>query len=483
MTYKKTKKTYLILLVILGLVLIFIVVFNKGRLIKEVRIEEKNNNLLKVMITVKFKSASVKNIQFWDVMRPYDKSSVSPYYKGEGICKYLLMPLDFGKTYNFRIIYKRNNAIDTTKIFDFKTKGQPVWFEGIVKVNKSDSNKLPIGFKNGLILLNGRDVPGMVYMVDYTGSVKWYHRFSKTGVKVVKLTPENTLLSILGTSQFKTSYGNQIVEIDLAGDTMLNLHSGVGDFNNIIVHHDLIKTNDGNIAVLVSENKTFDLSKAGGKLIDTLNVDGINIYDKNGSLKWKWDVSNVLDPIKDKNIVAKKNDWMHANSIAIDNDGNFLISFYNIQQIWKIDRNTGRLLLKIGKDGSFSMSDSVVFDNAHDIQINRDNELTLFDNGIMHRKSRIVQYKLTKNEDSLKSYILINLPPNLHNERMGSAYQISSSDFLFCSSKKNAIGLINLNNQINWYMETTFNPYRAIFMPCYQKIFDTFNITNDYVAK
>jgi hypothetical protein len=57
--------------------------------------------------------------------------------------------------------------------------------------------------------------------------------------------------------------------------------------------------------------------------------DGIIVLDRNGRTKWKWTTFDVLDPLKDTDIIKNKNDWMHANSISFDRDRNYLISFLN----------------------------------------------------------------------------------------------------------------------------------------------------------
>ena len=99
---------------------------------------------------------------------------------------------------------------------------------------------LPKNFTNGFLVLNKRESPGFTYIVDTKGRLRWYNMAENIGVKVTHFTNDKTILSILGTNDDPTSYGREILEMNLYGDTILDLKKGEADFKYTI-HHEVIK--------------------------------------------------------------------------------------------------------------------------------------------------------------------------------------------------------------------------------------------------
>ena len=85
-------------------------------------------------------------------------------------------------------------------------------------------------------------------------------------------------------------------------------------------------------------------------------------------------------------------DYFHINSIDIDYDGHFLVSARNTWAIYKIDRNTGEVLWRLGgKNSDFEMGEGTRFAFQHDARRQRDGTITIFDNGAVpqvHDQSR-----------------------------------------------------------------------------------------------
>ena len=208
-----------------------------------------------------------------------------------------------------------------------------------------------------------------------------------------------------------------------------------------------------------------DLRSRGGKESDTVKSDGILVMDKTGTQIWKWTVFDNINPLDDKDIVKNESDWMHANCLNYDTDGNYLLSFYNNGQIWKIDVKTGKVIWKFGKGGDFKMPVNGIFDNSHAVHINRHNQLILFDNGTSKHLSRILLFRLDENNRNATLDLNIPLPREMYSERMGSAYNVTDSTILISSSKKNTVVLTTLEGRYLWLIRTGFMPYRAEFIP------------------
>ena len=83
-------------------------------------------------------------------------------------------------------------------------------------------------------------------------------------------TKDETIIAILGKNDEPTSYGSEILEINLEGDTLTHLKKGQGDFKQII-HHEIIKKSTNEIVTLFVDEKIIDLTSIGGKKKDTIN--------------------------------------------------------------------------------------------------------------------------------------------------------------------------------------------------------------------
>ena len=156
---------------------------------------------------------------------------------------------------------------------------------------------------------------------------------------------------------------------------------------------------------------------------------------------------------------------MHANSIAIDQDGNYLISFYNNGQIWKIDATTGNVLWKFGKNGDFEIPATAVYDQAHAVHVTNKGWLMFFDNGANKKLSRSLAFSLDKVSKKARPVINTWLPPPLYSDRMGSSYLINDTSLLVCSSRHKTVTLSNLNGSFLWQLKTNrITSYRAEFI-------------------
>ena len=74
-------------------------------------------------------------------------------------------------------------------------------------------------------------------------------------------------------------------------------------------------------------------------------------------------------------------DYMHFNSMYIDNDDNLLISCRNINSIIKVSRQTGELIWILGgSEDEFGLTEDQVFSRQHSIIVTDDGSYMLFNN-------------------------------------------------------------------------------------------------------
>ena len=75
-------------------------------------------------------------------------------------------------------------------------------------------------------------------------------------------------------------------------------------------------------------------------------------------------------------------DYFHINSIDVDHDGNLLVSARETFAVYKIDRNTGEVIWRLGgKKSDFEMGPGTRFSYQHDARRMPDGNISVFDNG------------------------------------------------------------------------------------------------------
>lgn len=401
-------------------------------------------------------------VRYWEHGNKTERFStaLSPGKKEHRFSLILLKP---ATAYAYEIVARTGKTEQViSAVRSFETKEVPMAIREMVMPAEMQ-DVLPAPFLKGHILMARRDLPGQMYLVNAKGQIVWYHTIKNAGFKVAHFTKRATVLSIAAPLSYPTSYGNEILEISLAGDTVFHLKKGEKGFDRTI-HHEIFYNDQDQLVTLTLEKKAVDLSKAGGSKTDTVTGDGILILDRNGNTVWHWTVFDVLDPLKDPQILKDKADWLHANSLSIDTDGNYLLSFYLSGQLWKINAKTGQLIWKLGRGGDYTFPSGGLFHESHAAYRDPGGQLMLFENGTNKQQSRVLVYQL--DERGRKAYLSrsTGLPSYLYSQRMGSAYWVSDSSTLVCSTQANSVSLLDNSGKILWRVRTGFAPYRAEFI-------------------
>jgi hypothetical protein len=151
--------------------------------------------------------------------------------------------------------------------------------------------------------------------------------------------------------------------------------------------HELRLLPDGHALLLGVDPVIVDMSQVvpGGN--PAANVLGNVIQeldaDKNVVFEWRSIDHFAVTDATHENLTAGTIDAVHANALESDVDGNILLSSRSMDEITKIDRNTGAVRWRWGgKNNEFSLvGDSLWFSHQHAIRRIANGHLTMFDNG------------------------------------------------------------------------------------------------------
>lgn len=167
--------------------------------------------------------------------------------------------------------------------------------------------------------------------------------------------------------------------------------------------HEFLITPRDTALVTIYHRVREDLSSLGGSE-DAAVLEGIaqELDVDTGEVLFEW---RSLDHVglSDSYTVPPGNpgedfDYFHINSMEVDHDGNFLVSARNTWTIYKIDRDSGEVMWRLGGKGSdFEMGPGTGIAFQHDARRQPDGTLTIFDNGSapkVHERSRSIVVEL-----------------------------------------------------------------------------------------
>ncbi|MBP9882676.1 MAG: aryl-sulfate sulfotransferase [Chitinophagales bacterium] len=210
-------------------------------------------------------------------------------------------------------------------------------------------------------------------------------------------------------------------------------------------HEFLVFPNGHSFLFCYDIHPNLDLSDLGG--LDTVDVIGCVIQeldaDQNVIFEWRtWDHMMYTDAIGWAYIAVTQGqaifDWIHANSMELDGDGNLLLSSRHLCEITKINVSTGEMMWRMGGDNNqftfVNDIDATHFSGQHDFRRLENGNYTLFNNG----------NNVTPNISSAKEYQLDQLnkvatlvwsykhpmigTTNVFGPAMGSAQRLSNGN-------------------------------------------------------
>jgi hypothetical protein len=208
--------------------------------------------------------------------------------------------------------------------------------------------------------------------------------------------------------------------------------------------HDFVITDDGHYHLLAMEERIMDASSLvteSGQFGDTACVVTGHIiqeFDQNKNLVGEW---KSLDHFALSDIYyyyftnPAAVDHAHVNSLFVDFDGHYVISSRSLNEITRINRQTGQIMWRLGgKNNQFTFAgDTLPFTAQHDAQYYDDGTVVLFDNAsnsIPDHVSRMLIYQMdTVNMTVFDSHNFQH-PLNLPSGFMGSARTLDQNNFI-----------------------------------------------------
>jgi arylsulfate sulfotransferase len=305
--------------------------------------------------------------------------------------------------------------------------------------------------------------PSRIWMTRPTGNGRTFLAIDQ----ISKTAPTHDLLD-------EVNQGTDVVWT-LSMDAV-NVQLGVMGLQQVVdFNHDAIRFPNGWTAVLANNEMLMTGDQCAGVNTPPLPMgtcdvlgDAVVVTDKAGVVQWFWNafdwntptglpwtraavLGETCTPISDTahqgcpiTLASQANDWLHANSLYYDQDGNIIISLRHQDWVIKIayenGTGDGHIVWRLGNQGDFALVNpldvqSPWFSHQHDAERQSNGQLSLFDNG----NTRHASYPRadsrgqawTLNEVALTATLSLNFGLGVYSSAYGTAQLLSNGDWWF----------------------------------------------------
>ena len=164
-------------------------------------------------------------------------------------------------------------------------------------------------------------------------------------------------------------------------------------------------------------------------------------------------------------------DYVHANSVNLDTDGDFLMSARNTWAIYKIDRETGDIRWRLGgKESDFRLPAAARFAWQHDAHRRSDGAITVFDNSAfppVRKFSRALTLRLDQGEETARLLRATAHPSRLLAATQGNQQTLPNGNFLVGWGSQRQLTEYDAAGRplFNAFLSLGYESYRAYRMP------------------
>jgi hypothetical protein len=390
-----------------------------------------SNNVLSAILTLEPTDVDSARVVYWTGT---DAKQYTPYASDTGTSRMVVLGLRPGTQYNFAVEAVNSHAQLTSDTVTFATDSLPLFL-----ASSSFASATPA--TAGYVLTTMFD-GSSAYAVafDSTGQVAWYRAFPGTiPAEEVKQQTNGDITAVL-----TTSHGGEIAQgqaVSIAPDGKI-LRTYTAPDSSYLDGHEFWELTDAQGAYagalfLAYTARHLDLSAHGGPA-DSLVTGHQLIRQDAGGVKSvvfdAWDHFAISDNVEP---TSGQLDFDHPNAITFAPDGNYIVSWRNLDVITKIDASTGALIWTLASPFATIASDFTIsgdplngFSALHSVRSLDNGNLLIFDNGTRHstQASRALEYQLdTGAHTATRVWDFTHAPP-YYTAFTGSAQRLANGN-------------------------------------------------------
>lgn len=395
------------------------------------------DNVLRLYVDFEFRTDCTFSIDYWEADNPSVKGHTREYTSSGKSGRALIMFVKAETDYLFKVnVNCGGKSWTTTESYDFRTHKLPLGVPTYeLCQDYPHSAEIP-----GYILHGQASSPtGNLTFTDTDGNVVWYQDFDEAVRHFYYDSQSRTFVVLTG---FKNSlsdvksqrFCNKYVKIDLEGNILESWKSSESEIE--FPHHDIKIMPDRNLMILHGVVKPFDLSSVGGSNPTDVYGDGFSIISPEGKTVFTWDVFGELDPIRDTylNVRDTYYDLVHANSVSQDSEGNYYMTLNNLNELWKIDAKSGKVLYRVGDYGNISLPEDGYASGIHSSVPLAPDRVLVFDNGSDSHISRALVYSINASAKTAAVELSVPIPEELSSTDRSNCEILSDQSMIFFGS-------------------------------------------------
>jgi hypothetical protein len=199
--------------------------------------------------------------------------------------------------------------------------------------------------------------------------------------------------------------------------------------------HDLIADGDGGYWIMCDETRVENLSSVGGVAAARVTGTVVQHVGPDGTLAFEW---NPFDHflITDLDSTARTGpdvNWTHGNALALDTDGNLLVSFRSLSEITKIDVQTGNVIWRMGglrNEFSFVDTPTPAFMRQHGLRVIGPDTIIILDNFGAQTESHAECYSIDANAHTARQTCSFTAQPGALSLLGGSVQRLTDGHTL-----------------------------------------------------
>jgi Arylsulfotransferase (ASST) len=176
-------------------------------------------------------------------------------------------------------------------------------------------------------------------------------------------------------------YGGDFIVADQSYREIARVTAGHGEHGDL---HEFLLTSRGTALITIYSNIPADLTSVGGSANGQLTegvIQEIDVPTGKVLTEWRSSAHVGLDESYLPSVKGDVADYFHLNSVGVDTDGHLLVSARHTWTVYKLHRQTGAVLWRLGgKHTDFTIVPGAEFSFQHDVRRHVDGTLTIFDN-------------------------------------------------------------------------------------------------------
>ena len=283
--------------------------------------------------------------------------------------------------YSLGIVLTVDGVEHVVDTLSFTTGSLPDWLPAAVPVGVSPAD--------GYLTLS---VPGGPVILDNTGRVVWYVTAPDPVLSNFQAHPGGSY-TLLGRDTEVQEY-RALDELGRETGRLACVGREETRFHEIRVEA------NGSYWAMCHDRRVADLTDVGGLPSVELDWTVVQHVNAAGELVWEWNSADHFDitDVGPETIAgAEAINVTHGNAIAFDTDGNLLMSWRELDEITKIESETGDVIWRFGgglrNQFTFVNDPKGSFERQHGLRVVESGVIQLLDNGDV-APSRLVRYRI-----------------------------------------------------------------------------------------